>query len=362
MSNPRIFVSYACTGDEPGARIGKQLVNDIRANQTEAVSDHETISDERFMEFLNRELPQCGYLIVIHTPVTWQSLRVQTTVNMAHNLVTQQRMRGILRVLATPLQSTASQSLWDTLNTFDASKDYARARDKVFIELGLISLDADDSFYISRPYALSQPLPPTGNMPPQQISGPMPKPATIWPSQHSGPAAAPGPAAATNWPPQHSGPVAAPGPAAATNWPSQHSGPVAAPGPAAATNWPPQPSGPVATPGTAATTNWPPQPAAPLSNPAGPFAGTNAELRTSGKAPSAFKNSWKKTFAWFGLRRNTVQTSLTAQPPSNALILGEDRPAPLDTSQQTLLRWVIAAGLGLILVLAIILLVATHRV
>jgi hypothetical protein len=169
--------------------VGKQLVSDIRATRTEAVTDHETISNERFMEFLNRELPQCGYLIVIQTPAALQSLRVQATVNMALTLIVQQRIRRVLRVIAVPSQNTKNQSLWDTLYTFDASMDYPRARDKIFIELGLISLDADDSFFLPLPD-----LAPTGvNLLPQPFSpGPMPR------------------AVGSNWPPQPSGPTPRP--------------------------------------------------------------------------------------------------------------------------------------------------------
>lgn len=156
MATSRIFVSYACTGDERGSAIGKQLVKDIRANYAEAVADHELIPEERFMAFLNEELPQCSYLIFVQTPASLQSLRVQTAVNMALLLTERRRLRGVLRVIATPLPDMDTQPLLSVLRTFDASIDYPRARDQLFIELGLITLPADDSILVSIPLSALQ--------------------------------------------------------------------------------------------------------------------------------------------------------------------------------------------------------------
>ncbi len=331
MSSSRIFVSYACMGDEAGARIAKQLVNDIRATQTEAITDHETIPNERFIEFLNRELPQCGYLIVIQTPVALQSLRVQTTVNMALTLVTQQRIRGVLRLIAFPSQNTNNQSLWDTLYTFDASLDYPRARDKVFIELGLIHLDANDSFFMPFP----TPAP----------SGPMSRPVgSNWPPQPSGPMSRP---VGSNWPPQPSGPMSRP---VGSNWPPQPSGPMSRP---VGSNWPPQPSGPMSKP---VGSNWPPQPSGPMSRPSAPanFSGTPASQKRS-QLVSALKNVWRNISARFVRAWKTSQTSIAAQSPDKLLTLREDRPLPLHTLRRTMIRWAIVIGIILILALTIVL-------
>jgi hypothetical protein len=145
MPSSRIFVSYVCLGDEPGSRTGKQLLNDIRAANTEAVSDHETISDERFMPFLMRELPQCGSLIVVQTPAALQSWRVQRAVAMASALTAQHQMQ-MMRVIAAPSPSANEQPLWAALPTFDASVDYPRVREKIFLALGLTQFDTGDSF------------------------------------------------------------------------------------------------------------------------------------------------------------------------------------------------------------------------
>lgn len=175
MVATRIFVSYACTGDERGSAIGKQLVKDIRAHATEAVADHELIPDERYIAFLNEELPQCSYLIFVQTPASLQSLRVQTAVHMAMLLAERQRLRGVLRVIAAPLPNVETQPLLSALRTFDASIDYPRARDQLFIELRLITLPADDSILVSIPLSALQ----GAGVAPAPASQPQPKKPTF---------------------------------------------------------------------------------------------------------------------------------------------------------------------------------------
>ena len=175
MSSARVFVSYMCLGDEAGARVGKQLLNDIRATGTEAVADHETITDERFMPFILRELPQCGRLIVVQTPQALQSWRVQSTLSLASTLMSRQQLQAI-RVIATPSADIAEPPLWTALASFDADVDYLRMREKIFLVLGLTQLDASDSFVVPLSF-LSPPLTPsvaTNRRPSPQVSGARP--------------------------------------------------------------------------------------------------------------------------------------------------------------------------------------------
>jgi hypothetical protein len=158
VSSSRVFVSYVCLGDETGARVGKQLLNDIRAAGTEAVADHETITDERFMSFLSRELPQCGRLIVVQTPQALQSWRVQSTLSLASTLIAQRQLQAI-RVIAAPSEDINESSLWTSLTSFDASVDYLRVRERIFLILGLTQLDASDSFVVPLSFLPSPPAP-----------------------------------------------------------------------------------------------------------------------------------------------------------------------------------------------------------
>lgn len=316
MPYSRVFVSYACVGDERGAEIAKQLVREIRAQQREAVTDHETISDEEYIKFINRELPQCGYLVFVQTPVSLQSPRVQAAVNMALALVASRRMQSVLRVIAAPSYGAGDQPPLVTLRTFDASMDYQRARDKLFIELGLISLDPSDSLAIPPHLLASIPRAPAGNNRPPQPSGSI----------------------GNARPPQPSGPMSGP---ISNNQPFQPAGPI---------------SGPIGH-------NQPFQPAGPMSRPPVP-AGFPAGSTPQGysQPASTFGKVWHRVSTLAGQPWNASQTRVAAQPDKPSLAetptLLEDRPLPLHTTRQSIIRWAVIIGIAMVLALGIILTIA----
>lgn len=322
MPSSRIFVSYACVGDEQGSAIGRQLVRDIRATGTEAVADHETISDEQFMPFLNQELPQCGHLIFVQTPAAMRSLRVQAAVTLALTLVERQQMRSVLRMIAAPVPGIESQPLLTALRTFDASVDYPRARDQLLLTLGLIQLSSEDSIAVSLP--LSTPRPPqtggkNGSNPPPQPSGPISRP--------SGPMPAPTVPGLT---PRPSGPMPAP----------------TVPGPM------PRPSGPIFQPPSA------PLSAPPMNAPA-PVPPNYAPPPIA-TAPTPNK-LWSKTQALFSRPLKTIQTTIKAPPGKGSVDAAQtvlvDRPLPINTTRRTILRWLGALGLLLLLALIVFLVI-----
>lgn len=362
MPASRIFVSYAHTGDARGAEVARQLINDLRTSNAEVVADSENISDEQFMTFLSRELPKCHYLIFIQTQVSLKSLRVQTAVNMALTMVTQHRMQGVLRLLASP-EGIDEQPLWIAPRTFDASSDYARARDKLFLELELIRLDANDSLLMRFPAGTSQmPTSGSGNLaaqpmaPPGSNAGP--------PSLYSGPLPATRPAGPPNYgaaPFQASGPMPAAsfaGPSGGSgSRPLQPSGKIASPGPV------PQPTpygGVMASSALQPTPFSRPLAAPPGSAPLPPPRSVSGPFGEAGPASlpgSAFSNNpeddrpvplksrnWLKLPALFSRPFKTYQTRLAAQPSKKANVaemetLLEDRPLPLDTTRQKIIRW-----------------------
>ena len=358
MPSSRIFVSYVCVGDEPGARIGKQLLTDIRATSTEAVSDHETISDTRFMPFLMKELPQCGYLIVVQTPTALQSWRVQSTLAMASALVAQQRLR-VCRVIAVPSDEAEGQALWSSLPAFDARVDYPRAREKLFLALSLVRLnDADDSFIASRPVAVRNParsFPAEGHQQQPQASAPVSRPiGSNWPAQPSAPMPRTG---SSDWPGQPSGPMSQP---IGSDWPGQPSGVPQQP---VRTNWPAQTPFP-------GGTNWPLQPPGPQPGiPPSMGLPAAAAARPENGSDSMLKNLWLKTqTAVSRLGSATSQTSIAAQParffktPETPLANG-DHPPQLHPSRRFVTRWMIVTGillLLLVLVTLIVLFVRSH--
>jgi hypothetical protein len=155
MPATRIFVCYTPSGDERGAAVAQQLIDDLQANGANVVTGDEHITEENFVQYLNQELPRCQYVILVQTPQALKSLRVQTAISMALNLVTQQRMKGVLRLLAAPVDSEDEEPLWVTPRSFDASQDYPRARDKVLLELGLLSIDDETPEVGDQPQPLS---------------------------------------------------------------------------------------------------------------------------------------------------------------------------------------------------------------
>ncbi len=380
MPSSRIFVSYACIGDEQGARVGKQLVSDIRATQTEAVADHETISDERFISFLNQELPQCGYLVVVQTPVAVQSWRVQKTLALARTLVEHQRMRAVLCVIAAPAPQVQNHPLWEKLFAVDASMDYPRAREKLFLALNLVHVDTDESFIVQR----LSPLPKAaGSNWSAQPSSPIARPAgSNWASPPSSPMVR---AAGNNWSAHPSGPIARPvgsewlahpsvpvSPPVGSEWAAPPSSPMSMPG---GSNWPAQPPAPMVRP---MGSNWPaqpgspgpmPRPAAPVSAPGSPASrlpGSSTFSPHDGFVVRR-KKTWPSVLARFARPLRTSQTSISAHS-SASFIAGaptflEDRPQSLHPRRRMLIRWVIAIGILLVLILAatlIVLLVRSH--
>lgn len=287
MSSSRVFVSYVCLGDEAGARVGKQLLNDIRAAGTEAVADHETITDERFMSFLSRELPQCGRLIVVQTPQALQSWRVQSTLSLASTLVAQKQLQAI-RVIAAPSEDINESSLWTALTSFDASVDYLRVRERIFLVLGLTQLDASDSFVVPLsflPPAPSPQVPGTqpgvgGNIVPKtQPSIPVPQPVG---SDWRTPAPAPMPQPVrSDWRTPAPAPVSPP---VGSDWRTPAPAPMP---PTVRANVPVPPPPPAPFPPTQQA-YWPQQPVPPIPQPVG------SDWRTPapGPLPQPGRTNW----------------------------------------------------------------------
>jgi hypothetical protein len=127
--------------------IREKLVKDLRAAGSEVIEvtlDGQDISDQHFLEFLKRELIHCHWLILLDTPEALHSLRVQTAVSTALNVVGQTRMKGVLRILTAPETSLDKQEVpvpWNIKRTFDASQDYERALKGLLLELDLIPLE-----------------------------------------------------------------------------------------------------------------------------------------------------------------------------------------------------------------------------
>ncbi len=144
MVAPRVFISYAKEAPND-SRFAMRLTNDLRGAGADVVTIEESqankdgSANECFEQMLNRKLPSCEWMILVQTPDALHSAHVQMAVNTALNLVVQQRMRGVLAMIAVPGNSKEMPPTWTTLKTFDASQDYPRALARILLTIDLAS-------------------------------------------------------------------------------------------------------------------------------------------------------------------------------------------------------------------------------
>lgn len=152
MASTRIFVSYATAKSSRNERdMAAQLILDLQAAKVEVIIASESIFDENFMQFLYKELPQCQYVILVQNSEAIQSSRVQSTINLASTLVSQGRIKEVLRFMVASSSPDKEPRSLSKLRTFDATQDYLRARDKLLLDLNLFTLekDPDETFIAS---------------------------------------------------------------------------------------------------------------------------------------------------------------------------------------------------------------------
>ncbi|HEX4206709.1 MAG TPA: TIR domain-containing protein [Ktedonobacteraceae bacterium] len=144
MASTRIFVSYATAKSPRRERdIAAQLILDLQSAKVEVVTVSESIFDENFMPILYKELPQCQYVVLVQNHEAIQSSRVQSTINLALTLVSQGRVKEVLRLMLEPSSPDKEPRTLANLRTFDATQDYLRARDKLLLALNLLTLEKD---------------------------------------------------------------------------------------------------------------------------------------------------------------------------------------------------------------------------
>jgi hypothetical protein len=140
MANTRVFISYAFVDEHhPDYLFVQRFAEDLRRAGADVVVDTANVGEQAFVQRLNRVLPTCPWLIVIQSPEALQSLRVQMSVNMALQLVTQRQMQEVLAVVATSCDTQDMPLTWNTLAVIDASEDYPKALARALLLLGLAS-------------------------------------------------------------------------------------------------------------------------------------------------------------------------------------------------------------------------------
>ena len=171
MTIPHIFITHYATEERQyGFQLLTQLIADLRSSGAEVITDGGRSTEEQFAHMLDQELPRCQWLIFIQTPEALHSPRVQTTVNTAMQLVSQERMQGIIRLVATPAKTQEMPVGWSTLTTIDASQDYLRAREKLLLILDIPKSSGRNQSSLVPPPASPLGIPSTYDRPPARPS------------------------------------------------------------------------------------------------------------------------------------------------------------------------------------------------
>lgn len=171
MPIPRVFISHYTTEEtQQSFQILTKLIADLRSAGAEVVTNGGRGSEGHFTYTLNQELPKCQWLLFIQTPEALHSSKVQATVNTAVQLVSQQRMQGIIRLIAGPANSQDVPLTWSTFTTIDISQDYPRALEKLLLALGLTGATTYARLQAAPPPASPFAMPPTYDRPPVSSS------------------------------------------------------------------------------------------------------------------------------------------------------------------------------------------------
>ncbi len=138
MGAPRVFVSHSSPGEtQREYKLLQQFIADLRSAGIDVVAyTHNRVTAE-FVQFLSQELPTCQWLILFQTPGALSAPDVQMAVNTTLTLTEQGHMQGVLRFIVTPSETQVLPRAWQSIATFDATYDYARALEKLLLTLSV---------------------------------------------------------------------------------------------------------------------------------------------------------------------------------------------------------------------------------
>ncbi|HTK06042.1 MAG TPA: TIR domain-containing protein [Ktedonobacteraceae bacterium] len=128
------FVCYALESSQD-VQFAQRLIADLRAAGIEVVTC-EKRPGRAMGEDVIAKLQKCQWVILVQTPAALCSPQVQLTIETALDLSLQQRMHGVLSMIAAPYswQNTPPET-WTVLKAFDASEDYPKALTRLLLAL-----------------------------------------------------------------------------------------------------------------------------------------------------------------------------------------------------------------------------------
>jgi formylglycine-generating enzyme required for sulfatase activity len=133
MSQPRVFVSHSHKDNA----FTERLVNDLRQAGANAWMDRDDLGAGNFQQRIDEALANCEWFILILTKDALDSPWVQEEVYAAKRLKNQSKIRNLIFIQAESLGHRELPATWGVFNIFDATQDYASARDRILKEVGL---------------------------------------------------------------------------------------------------------------------------------------------------------------------------------------------------------------------------------
>jgi Sulfatase-modifying factor enzyme 1/TIR domain len=131
----RVFVSHHHSRKEDA--FTARLVADLEVAGADVWVDTAGIASDDFVKKISEGLTGRQWLVLVMTPDAVASPWVQREVNAALNEHTAGCMLGVLPLMMQPCQEQNLPMLWRTLYRYDATRNYASARDGLLQVLGL---------------------------------------------------------------------------------------------------------------------------------------------------------------------------------------------------------------------------------
>lgn len=131
MSQPRIFVSHSHQDDAFTLR----LVADLKRAGAAVWVDVVNVGAGDFLDRINEALDACEWVVLVLTSHALSSPWVKQEINAAIRLKHQSRIRDIIPIQVGHVEKIPP--LWGVFNIFDATTDYAAARDAILRVTGL---------------------------------------------------------------------------------------------------------------------------------------------------------------------------------------------------------------------------------
>jgi formylglycine-generating enzyme required for sulfatase activity len=133
MAQPKIFVSHSHADDS----FTEMLVADLCRSGADAWMDKTDLGAGNFQQRISDALANCEWFVLVLSRDALASPWVVQEVDAANRLKNQGQIRDLIFIKAGPFEHRELPALWGVFNIFDATSDYAAARDRTLRAVGL---------------------------------------------------------------------------------------------------------------------------------------------------------------------------------------------------------------------------------